>query len=104
MPRRVGHRDGRCTVCNHPEAVRIDYLIATGVEIRPLGRKFNINYNSIYNHSKKHVSDEYRKAIRIGPFGSEEQLRQLCAENGISVLEMLRAMNAGVQSRWLAAL
>jgi hypothetical protein len=55
------------------------------------------------NHSKKHVSPEYRSAVRLGPFQSEERLRQLCAENGVSVVETLRAVNAGVSARWLVA-
>jgi hypothetical protein len=59
--------------------------------------------SSIYNHAKKHISAEYRAAVRIGPFESEERLRQLCAENGVSVVENLRALNAGVTARWLAA-
>jgi hypothetical protein len=36
-----------------------------------------------------------RWCVRIGPFESEERLRQLCAENGVSVVEILRAINAG---------
>jgi hypothetical protein len=43
-------------------------------------------------------------AVRIGPLESEEQLRDLCANQGVSVVENLRAINAGVTSRWLAAL
>ena len=46
---------------------------------------------------------KYRAAVRLGPFESEARLRQLCAENGVSVVETLRAVNAGVSARWLTA-
>ena len=103
MPRRSGHREGTCKTCLHPERTRIDYLIATGASLKPLASRFGLKPSSLYNHSKKHVSTEYRAAVRLGPFESETRLRQLCAENGVSVVETLRAVNAGVSARWLAA-
>jgi hypothetical protein len=103
MPRRSGHREGTCKTCVHPERTRIDYLIATGAPLKPLAPRFGLKPSSLYNHSKKHVSPEYRAAVRIGPFESEARLRQLCAENGVSVVETLRAVNAGVSARWLVA-
>jgi hypothetical protein len=103
MPRRSGHREGTCKTCVHPERTRIDYLIATGAPLKPLALRFGLKPSSVYNHSKKHVSAEYRAAVRLGPFESEARLRQLCAENGVSVVETLRAVNAGVSARWLLA-
>jgi len=103
MPRRSGHREGTCKTCLHPERTRIDYLIATGASLKPLAPRFDLKPSSLYNHSKKHVSTEYRAAVRLGPFESETRLRQLCAENGVSVVETLRAVNAGVSARWLSA-
>jgi hypothetical protein len=103
MPRRPGHREGTCKTCLHVERTRIDYLIATGAPLKPLAPKFGLKASSLYNHARRHVSHEYRAAVRLGPFDSEERLRQLCAEAGTSVVETLRAVNAGVSSRWLAA-
>jgi hypothetical protein len=103
MPRRSGHREGTCKTCVHPERTRIDYLVATGAPLKPLAPRFGLKPSSLYNHSKKHVSAEYRSAVRVGPFESEARLRQLCAENGVSVVETLRAVNAGVSARWLVA-
>ena len=42
------------------------------------------------------------RAIKIGPFESEEQLRKLCAEAGTSVVQNLDAIYGGLASRWLA--
>jgi hypothetical protein len=103
MPRRLGHREGTCKTCLHVERTRIDYLIATGAPLKPLASRFGLKPSSLYNHAKKHISAEYRAAVRIGPFESEERLRQLCAENGVSVVETLRSVNAGVSARWLIA-
>jgi hypothetical protein len=102
MPRRPGHREGRCKTCLHAERTRIDYLVAAGAPLKPLAPRFGLKPSSLYNHAKKHISDEYRAAVRLGPFESEERLRQLCVENGTSVLENLRAIHAGVSARWLA--
>jgi hypothetical protein len=105
MPRRLGYREGRCMTCRHPEVARINYLLVSGgASLRPLAAKFNLSVNSLHYHRHKHISPEYVAAVRIGPLESEEQLRDLCAKNGVSVVENLRAINAGVTSRWLAAL
>ena len=102
MPRQQGHREGKCTVCRHAERPRIDYLIAAGSEIKPLGQKFRLGASALYNHAKRHISTAYIRAIKIGPFESEEQLRKLCAEAGTSVVQNLDAIYGGLASRWLA--
>jgi len=89
-------------VCRHAERPRIDYLIAAGSEIKPLGQKFRLGASALYNHAKKHISPAYIRAIKIGPFESEEQLRKLCAEAGTSVVQNLDAIYGGLASRWLA--
>jgi hypothetical protein len=47
---------------------------------------------------------EYRRAILAGPFGSEDELRQLAAEEGTTVLQSLRVIFNGHRQRWLLAL
>src|SRR5712692_1849017 len=103
MPRRVGQRSNLCTVCRHAERGRIDYLIASNSALKPLAPRFGLRPSAIYNHARKHVSDQYKRAIRVGPFSSEEQLRKLCAENGASVLDSLKGIYGGLASHWLMA-
>jgi hypothetical protein len=103
MPRRPGHREGTCTCCRHPEVARLNYLAATGAPLKPLAGRFGLKSAAIYNHCKKHISEEYKRAVKIGPFGSEEQLRKLCAEAGGSVVDNLMAVYGGLASRWLVA-
>jgi hypothetical protein len=112
MPRPKGKwaQVGRpCHVCRHPDRGRIDYLIVSGQGEKGRGRralseKFGINEGSIYNHSRKHISEEYRKAVMIGPFRSEQDLRELAAEEGTSVLINYRAIFNAHRGRWLHAL
>jgi hypothetical protein len=114
MPRQKGkgrwQGGGRkCQVCSHDQCGRIDYLLVTGAGQRGGGRralseKFGVNEGSIYYHSIHHISAEYRRSILAGPFRSEEDLRQLAAEEGVSVLQNFRALYNAHRARWLIAL
>jgi hypothetical protein len=110
MPRKPGaHRGRKCSVCAHPECGRIDFLLVSGAGELGRGRgalakKFGLSESAIYNHGRHHISSEYRKAVLAGPFRSEDDLRQLVAEEGISVLQNFRALYNGHRQKWLAAL
>jgi hypothetical protein len=105
----VRGRSRRCTVCQHPERGRIDYLLCVaegnhGSGRRALGEKYGLSQHAIWRHGKAHISEEYRKAARVGPFQSEEELRRLVAESGASALDRFNALYNGHLSRWLHAL
>jgi hypothetical protein len=112
MPRAKGRWQGggrKCQVCEHEQCGRIDYLIVTGSGEhgggrRALAEKFGINHGSIYYHARNHISAEYRAAILAGPFRSEDDLRQLVAEEGVSVLQNFRGLFNAHRARWLVAL
>jgi hypothetical protein len=100
--------NGRCTVCNHPERARIDFLATTaggewGSGRRSLAAKFAVSEHALYRHIRHHISDEYRRAVRVGPFESEEKLRALLADAGASVLDRYNGLYSGHLARWLAA-
>lgn len=104
MPRRKGSfREIRCATCKHAERGRIDYLLATGQGMVPLARRFGLPIYSVRNHAEKHLTAEYVAAVRAGPLQDEEALRKLCASNGVSVVENLSAIYAGLAARWLHA-
>jgi hypothetical protein len=103
VKRASGHNRVQCTACRHVERTRLDWLIASGSQLKPLAQRFGLSPNAIYNHARKHITPEFRAAVRVGPFSSEEELRRLCAENGASVVEQLRAVNGAVSARWLIA-
>src|SRR5215471_1046219 len=96
-------RRTQCTVCRHSLVVQINWLIASGAPLKPLGPRFGLSSTAIYNHAAKHVSEQFKASVRIGPFASEEKLREICAENGASVLTQLRAITGAIAARWLNA-
>ena len=111
MPRAKGKWPGgrKCQVCVHEQCGRIDFLLVSGAGQsgsgrRALAEKFGINQGSIYYHAKHHISAEYRVAILAGPFRSEDDLRQLVAEEGVTVLANFRALFNAHRARWLVAL
>jgi hypothetical protein len=110
MPRPKGKwREQSCSVCRHEQRGRIDYLLVTaagetGSGRRGLAEKFGLSESSIYSHGKQHISIEYRQAVLTGPFRSENDLRQMVAEEGISVLQNYRGLFNAHRSRWLVAL
>jgi hypothetical protein len=98
-----------CQTCKHPQVARIDYLLVSGAGEKGSGRKsiaarFNLSPGSVGNHFYHHISAEYRRAILAGPFGSEEELRQLAAEEGTTVLQSLRVIFNGHRARWLLSM
>lgn len=104
MPRRIGsHQRIRCKTCNHAERGRIDYLLAGGSAAKPIAARFGLKSSSVYNHSKLHISAEYRASVRVGPFGDEAALRDLCNKHGGSVIENLAAIYSTLASRFLNA-
>ena len=99
----------RCGVCQHDQRGRIDYLIVTadgtnGTGRRAIATKFGVTAASIAYHGRKHITPEYRRAVLAGPFRSEEDLRELAADEGVSVLQNYRAVFNGHRQRWLVAL
>jgi hypothetical protein len=75
-----------------------------GEPLTPLAERYGLHKDAMHRHFKMHVTDNFKRAAKIGPFESEEQLRRLVAESDTSVLENLRAIYRGLASRWLAAL
>ncbi|HVM78855.1 MAG TPA: hypothetical protein VMU06_07535 [Stellaceae bacterium] len=93
--------NGKCAVCRHPERNRLEFLCARGGSLRAIAQKFGVKYEGLRRHNLKHVSDQYKKSVVLGPFKSEDELRRLLAENSSSVVENLMALYGGLTSRWL---
>jgi hypothetical protein len=103
MPK-AGVPTGHCQVCKHPDRVRFEYLACLGEPLLRLAEQFGVSKDSAYRHYDNHVSAAAKRAAKIGPFQTEEQLRRLCAENDKSVLENLRAIYQGLARIWLQAI
>jgi hypothetical protein len=112
MPRPKGKWQNvgrRCSICAHPDRGRIDFLLVTsdgrnGTGRRKLAEKFGVSADALYRHGQQHISQEYRSAVLAAPLADEASLRELAAEEGVSVLQNFRAVFNGHRSRWLQAL
>jgi len=82
----------RCTVCAHAERLVIDHTLACGAEHRATGRRFGLSKDAISRHWANHVSETWKLAMTMGPYGSRAELEKLCLDEGKSVLEGLRAL------------
>jgi len=54
-----------CKVCSHSKKIEIDRLIVQGMSLTKIAKKYGIPYQSVYNHSQKHLSRQLLKAWEI---------------------------------------
>lgn len=92
----------RCSVCASEHRLVIDNLLASGAEARATARRFGLGKDALARHFRDHVSDTWKAAVRIGPYGSREELAKLCTEEGISVVQGLRALYASHHAMLIA--
>jgi len=94
----------RCTVCAHAERLTIDHLLATGAEHRATARRFDLQRDAISRHYENHVSETWKAAIKVGPYGSRAELEKLCLSEGVTVVQGLRALYASHHALLIAHL
>jgi hypothetical protein len=99
-----GTPNGRCTVCQHAQRGRIDYLLSRGGGLLALAKQFGLRKDALARHNRNHIGAAYRHSVRVGPFESEDRMRDLFADASTSVLENLRAVYGGLLQRWMVAL
>lgn len=95
-------KNGRCTVCKHPERVRMEMLCAGGASMRSVSDKFGVNRESLRRHYVDHVDPERKVALTFGPV-QRAHLESLVAEESSSVIDHYRAVRAGLYSLYDAA-
>lgn len=95
-------RSTRCTVCAHPEVLRINGQIAYGEDIAEIARRFGLGHMSLRRHaSGGHISDQVYAAARIGHVEAMDEAVRAGAEEDKAVLERLRSMYAYCSPIWL---
>src|SRR5262245_23058108 len=60
-------RPSKCTICSHREAQNIDLALARGVSVTALSRRYKVSTDSLYRHSKAHLSPVLRAKLIAGP-------------------------------------
>lgn len=98
MPAHRG-QNGRCTVCNHLERVRIELSLASGVHRRALARKYKLSHYALGRHWVAHVSPERKLAMLCGPVEKAALAARLCEESG-SVLDHHKVTRAGLYATY----
>ena len=102
MPAQRGHSGG-CTVCAHPERVRLEILLASGAGQSAVGRKYGLSADAVHRHWRNHVTAERKANLILGPVQRAELAARVCEETG-SVLDHLKAIRAGLYQQYNAAI
>lgn len=100
-PRR-GRPPGSCTICQNEARSRAELLVAGGATIRAVSRKFSLSHDALSRHWKRHVSDERKAALVMGPV-QIQGLAAAVSEESESVLDHHRATRAGLYKLYAAA-
>ncbi|MDF0491598.1 hypothetical protein PX554_26135 [Sphingomonas sp. H39-1-10] len=91
-----------CTVCAHPERMTIDHILACGGVQSATADRFGLSKSAVHRHWSSHVSDAWKAAAKMGPYGSRAELEKLCLEEGVSVVEGLRALYVSYQASFIS--
>src|SRR5947209_14627363 len=103
MAGRKGSPTGRCQVCNDPERVRIERLLAAGASIKGAARKFSIDYHALHRHWRNHVSAEARATYVAGAGATKDQLEEIVADESLGLLDHYRIVRAALYQGFSAA-
>jgi hypothetical protein len=90
----------QCRVCQHPERGRIDYLLAGGASLRPIGQQFGLPIENLSNHSKKHISPRYKQMVGASHLDSFEELLKGATEANAETIDTLTLLIRGHTQRW----
>lgn len=52
-----------CSICIHKHRFELEKEIVTGCNLRQLAKEYDVDYQSLYNHSINHVSKSIAKAM-----------------------------------------
>jgi hypothetical protein len=52
-----------CAICSHKRRLEIDREIVQGKNLSKIARDYDVSYDSVFNHSKVHISRQLAKAL-----------------------------------------
>jgi hypothetical protein len=94
-------RSTTCTVCRHPDRVRIEANRLVGVMLKDLAREFGLSIPAIWRHMREHVSAEAKAEIL-----ADVPLREIAeraAKEGMSLLDYYGIVRGTVFKQLIAA-
>jgi hypothetical protein len=78
----------RCIICTHPKRHDLESELADGARLRPLARRYEISYDALWRHWRRHVPQEHKDRLKFGD-APVHKLKGMVAEAEISVLKDL---------------
>lgn len=63
-----------CKICTSDKRLRIDQEIVSGRSLRSIAAEYNLAYDSLYRHSKDHLTRQLQKAWEIKSLHEDNQL------------------------------
>ena len=78
----------RCRICAHPKRHDLESELADGARLRPLSRRYEISYDALWRHRRRHVPQEHKDKLKFGD-APTHKLKGMVAEAEISVLKDL---------------
>jgi hypothetical protein len=94
---------GKCTICDHPERVRAEMLLAGGASVKAVSRKLKMSYYPLRRHWLNHVGSERKANLVLGPV-ARAALASRVAEESESVLDHFKSVRAGLYQLYEATL
>jgi hypothetical protein len=91
-------------MCTHPQQARIDFLAASGAQLKPLAEQYGVKSAAMYNHFAKHVTARYKRIIGASRLETFERLMQRCTEGDAETIDILDLLIRGHAQQWGIAL
>ena len=94
----------QCSICQHPERSRIDYLVASGTSQRAVAKMFGVLQQYISRHFASHVTDRYKQLVSASHNPSFEKLLEDATAANSESVDTLNLIIRGHMQMWGVAL
>jgi hypothetical protein len=93
-----------CKVCQHPEAPRINFLLASGGIRTAIAAQFGVTIGSVTHHYNSHITARYKRIVGATRIESFEVLLTKAAEGDGESLDILQLLIRGHMQGWALSL
>jgi hypothetical protein len=93
-----------CTICQHEERGRIDYLAASGASLRSLEAQFGLGHASLQRHFERHVTERFKRLCQAQHLTSFAEMLQNATEANAETVDTINLLIRGHAQRWAICL
>ena len=94
----------QCTVCQHEERGRIDYLAASGASLRSLEAQFGVRHASLQRHFERHGTERFKRLCQAQHLTSFAEMLQNATEANAETVDTINLLIRGQAQRWAICL